>query len=58
MSAVMHSSGHHSHLAVVEDRGWWYVEDTRTGARSERQIWPGGAELLKWQLALRNLINE
>lgn len=58
MSAVMNTRDHHSHYEVIEDRGWWYVEDTRTGARSERQIWRGGAELLKWQLALRNLINE
>lgn len=49
---------HHGHLRVIEDRGWWYVEDVRTGRRSERQMWAGGAELVKWQLALRNLVNE
>ena len=49
---------HHSHLQVIEDHGWYYVRDKRTGARSQPEMWEGGAELVKWQLALRNLINE
>lgn len=43
---------------VVEEGGWFYVEDPRTGNRSRRMTTRQEAEMALHSLRIRNLVNE